>query len=302
MSSIDQPCRFPFLALGSTLALFSPACSDAEDVTYTATDATAIVPTDPGPASDASENVSVPPDPFDDPAAHVDRAWSPEVVAANFPFFQAPASDLAPFIEMSDGTRLAASIYFPAGAAQSGVRSPVVYVDEWYGRADEKIFTAIELYREAGFVVVLVDARGFGASFGSQTAFLSERSRDDQREVLAWLAAQPWSNGHVSAVGISLSGALAAMMTGSGSAHLGAAVIRAADYDEYSSNLYPGGVPNDNTMEMTIEFVTATAEQSCLDAVVDCPLGVDRTDGDEDRSLLQAAMRTTSRMSMPMSC
>jgi uncharacterized protein len=291
MASINQSSRLRSLAFSSTLALFASACSGSEDVTRTDTMAPAGVPQAPASAPEASDGL-IPPDPSDDPAAHVDRAWRPEVFAANFAFADGPASDQAPFIEMSDGVRLAASLYFPVGAAQTGARSPVVYVDEWYGRADEKLFTAIDLYRQAGFVVALVDARGYGASFGSQATFLSERSRQDQREVLAWLAAQPWSNGRISSIGISLSGALAAMVAGSGSQHLGAAVIRAADYDEYTMNLYPGGVPNDNTMAMTIEFVAATFAQPCIDDASACPLlGVEPADGDDDGSLLQAAMR-----------
>ena len=57
-------------------------------------------------------------------------------------------------------------------------------------------------------------------------------------------------------------------------------------------NLYPGGVPNDNTMAMTIQFVTATFAQPCIDDASACPLlGVEPADGDDDGSLLQAAMR-----------
>ena len=290
MASINQTRRLRSLAFGSTLALFASACSGAEDVTHTEPVAPGDVPA--AAASESDVDAITPPDPFDDPAAHVERAWSPEVFAANFPFADAPASDQAPFIEMSDGVRLAASLFFPAGAPEAGKRSPVVYVDEWYGRSDEKIATAINLYRQAGFVVVLVDARGYGASFGSQATFLSERSRRDQREVLAWLAAQPWSNGRISTAGLSLSGALAAVMTGSGSQHLGAAVIRGADYDQYTTNLYPGGIPNDNTMAMTIEFVKATSFQPCIDDASACSLlGIEPADGDDDLSLLRAAMR-----------
>lgn len=218
-------------------------------------------------------------------------AESPEVFLQGFPFFEVPAADVEPWIEMSDGVRLAASLFFPAGVERDARALPSVYVDEWYGRNDEAIGTAIDLYRRSGFVVALVDARGYGASFGSQPSFFTQRARDDQGEVLSWLASQPWSNGAVSTVGLSLSGSLASAMTGSGSPHLRAAVIRAADYDQYTTNMYPGGVPNTNMQEAIAGFSQKMRGVPCLEDPAACALlGIEPAGDDTDASLLRAAL------------
>ncbi|MEV6554405.1 CocE/NonD family hydrolase [Nocardia sp. NPDC051756] len=53
-----------------------------------------------------------------------------------------------------------------------------------------------------GYVQVLVDVRGTGASQGRMDSF-SEREQQDTAEVLSWAAAQPWSNGLAGMVGTS---------------------------------------------------------------------------------------------------
>ena len=295
MATVTQ-ARHPIIrsfAFASTLALVT-ACSDSNDVTETGAPAAAPGQTSPSGEADeaASETVSEAvsaPDAADDPAALAELAFSDAVTAREFPFSAAPDADAAVMLEMSDGVQLAAGLYFPADEAAP---SPVVYIDEWYGRAVEVTGHAIDVYRQAGFAVAIVDARGYGASFGAQPGFATQRSKQDQREVLAWLAAQPWSNGQVSTLGLSLSGALAGVMTGSGSPHLGAAVIRAADYNQYDMNLYPGGIANGNMMGMVVEFVNGTHWEPCLEDLASCALlGVLPAPGDTDLSLLQAAMR-----------
>jgi uncharacterized protein len=228
-----------------------------------------------------------------DNAALEALANDPNIFAMSLPFLDAPRSDESFFVTLSDGVRLATNLYFPAGADRAGASLPTIYVDEWYGHVDEALGTAIDLYRNAGFVVAMVDGRGYGASFGFQDAFLTPRARQDQSEMLDWIASQPWSNGKVSAAGISLSGDLAAMMAGSGSPHLKAAVIRGADFDEYATNMFPGGVPNVNMLEaIALGFAVKARGLECVADLTACALlDVQPVDGDSDRSLLQAAYR-----------
>ena len=54
-----------------------------------------------------------------------------------------------------------------------------------------------ELWAGAGFALVVADARGTGASFGSRTMELGPREIADYGELIDWVAAQPWSNGRV---------------------------------------------------------------------------------------------------------
>ena len=276
----------------SILALVATgACSASPD--HTAIEAAGVGEAASPTASQAPEATPVEPSASPSAEPSMDElmalADSPELFFAGFPFAESPSADATVWIRMSDDVRLAASLFFPAGARSEG-DLPSVYVDEWYGRDDEAIGTAIELYRQAGFVVALVDGRGYGASFGAQESFMTARARDDQREVISWLTAQPWSNGTVSAVGLSLSGSLAGVMTGSGAPALRAAVIRSADYDQYTTNMYPGGVPNGNMQEAIAGFSQKMRGVDCAEDVAACaPLGVAPGPDDADLSELQAA-------------
>jgi uncharacterized protein len=171
-------------------------------------------------------------------------AASPEVMARNAPFDPAPAPRRSRYVTVSDGTRLALSFYFPDGFDESSGKAPIAYIEGWYPRLKEAEGEAVDLYRKAGFVVVIGDPRGFGASFGAQPGFLMERARLDQREIVAWLTAQSWSNGKLATVGFSISATHAEALAASGAPGLGAAVLRESDFDNYTNNLFPGGVPN----------------------------------------------------------
>jgi putative CocE/NonD family hydrolase len=172
-------------------------------------------------------------------------AASEAVTKLNSPFEPAPEPSQSVYVTASDGTRLAVSLYFPAGFEPSTMRAPVVYVEGWYPRATvEAGGEAIELYRQSGFVVAIGDPRGFGASFGSQPGFLLERARLDQQEIIGWLTSQPWSDGRAATAGFSISATHAEAMAASGAPGLRAAVIRESDFDHYTNNLFPGGVPN----------------------------------------------------------
>jgi predicted acyl esterase len=59
-----------------------------------------------------------------------------------------------------------------------------------------------ERFVPAGFAILVVDARGSGKSPGYLDA-LSPRETQDYAEVIAWAAAQPWSNGRVGLLGVS---------------------------------------------------------------------------------------------------
>jgi putative CocE/NonD family hydrolase len=171
-------------------------------------------------------------------------AGSPEVTRLNAPFNPAPAPRRSHYVAVSDGTRLALSFYFPEGFDETSAKAPIAYIEGWYPRLKEAEGEAIDLYLKSGFVVVIGDPRGFGASFGAQPGFLLERARLDQREIVDWLTAQSWSNGKIATVGFSISATHAEALAASGPPGLGAVVLRESDFDNYTNNLFPGGVPN----------------------------------------------------------
>ena len=210
----------------------------------------------------------------------------------DLPFLEAPKPDESLYVTMPDGVRLALSLYFPNDLDRASGKAPAVYEDSVYGRAEDASTTAIDLYRAAGYVVVLGDARGFAASFGSQPGFNTPQQTKDEAEVIRWIADQSWSNGQVAAIGHSVSAVFADSMTSSGAASLKAAIVRASDFDEYAHNMFPGGAPNLGILSLAEELMQWHGGGACSTNLATCgELGFAPVAGDETFELLQAAIR-----------
>ena len=113
------------------------------------------------------------------------------------------------WIPMSDGVRLAATLYLPAGAGPDDRFPPLLEYLPY--RKDDAMFQRdYDLYASMvprGFVGARVDVRGTGASEGVvPDREYSEQEHRDGEEVIAWLARQPRSNGNVGMWGISWGG------------------------------------------------------------------------------------------------
>nr|BBH85402.1 X-Pro dipeptidyl-peptidase [Thermosporothrix sp. COM3] len=110
-------------------------------------------------------------------------------------------------VPMRDGVRLATDVYRPA---EHG-RWPVLVARHLYSK-DKRFPGEYEHVRlestlnirqmvEAGYVVVVQDARGRYASEGDFVPFLLDA--EDGADTVAWAAAQPWSTGQVGMYGAS---------------------------------------------------------------------------------------------------
>ncbi len=219
-------------------------------------------------------------------------AESPELHRIDLPFEDAPAPDLSRFVVMDDGVRLAVSLYFPDGFDPKASKAAAVFEDSIYGRRVDAGTTAIELYNEAGYVVVIGDARGFAASFGSQQGFNTPQQTADEAALIGWIASQPWSNGKVATIGHSVSAVFADSATSTGAPALGAAIIRASDFDEYAHNMFPGGAPNLGILALAKELMEWHAGADCHINLATCPqLGFMPVDDDPEFKILQEAMR-----------
>jgi uncharacterized protein len=112
-------------------------------------------------------------------------------------------------IPMPDGVRLAATLYMP-GDAKPGEKFPALLEYLPYRKDDAtaaRDYPIHAWFAARGYVSVRVDIRGFGASEGAPTdREYSEQEQLDAEQVIAWLAAQPWSTGKVGMFGISWGG------------------------------------------------------------------------------------------------
>jgi len=112
------------------------------------------------------------------------------------------------WITMSDGCRLAARLWLPAGHATEGARAsePVAAILEYIPyrkrdfmrRRDESIH---RWFASRGYAAVRVDMRGSGESEGLMHDEYLQQEHDDALEVIAWIAAQSWCSGKVGMMG-----------------------------------------------------------------------------------------------------
>lgn len=156
------------------------------------------------------------------------------------------------YVTMADGCRLAVDVFLPDGDATR--RWPTVLILTPYVRRFELApgTTGVEpspntcRYRDMfvprGYALVVVDARGTGASFGTRDSFRSPREREDYRAIADWIVAQPWSDGSIGATGISYLGAACDFLASTGHKAVKAIAPLFAVWDTWADNYYPGGL------------------------------------------------------------
>ncbi|HEY7626510.1 MAG TPA: CocE/NonD family hydrolase [Ilumatobacteraceae bacterium] len=146
------------------------------------------------------------------------------------------------WITVRDGARLAADLYRPNG----GDTVPVLLEALPYRKDDLTAESHAEDYRrlcaEGGFAVCRLDLRGTGSSAGRATDEYPETELDDLTDVIAWLAAQPWSTGRVGMFGYSYSGFNSLQLACVRPPALGAICAIYATDDRYTDDVhYMGG-------------------------------------------------------------
>jgi len=155
------------------------------------------------------------------------------------------------YLEMSDGIKLAVDVIRPAQDGKPAEeRLPAVWNYYAYirariaeGKAVSIVDTApsMQTLVQHGYVIVVVDARGLGASYGL-TSFpgIHEEGRYGY-EITEWIARQSWCDGRVGMLGHSYSALMNYMIAGHAPPHLRAIFPSMAPFDTYQL-AYPGGV------------------------------------------------------------
>lgn len=147
------------------------------------------------------------------------------------------------WIRMSDGCRLAARLWLPAGAERDPVPAILEYIP--YGKRDGTRLRDEPMHRwfaGQGYASVRVDLRGSGESEGLLQDEYLEQELTDGMEVLHWIATQPWCNGRVGMIGKSWGGFNALQIASRQPPALGAIIAVCAADDRYGDDAhYMGG-------------------------------------------------------------
>ncbi len=151
------------------------------------------------------------------------------------------------WIPLRDGSRLAARIWLPEGAA----RSPAVVEYIPYGKrvgTRERDEAMHAWFAGHGLAALRVDLRGSGESDGVLLDEYLPQEQEDGLDVIAWAAAQPWCTGAVGLIGKSWGGFNALQIAARRPPALRGIVSVCSTDDRYADDVhYMGGcLLNDN--------------------------------------------------------
>ncbi len=139
------------------------------------------------------------------------------------------------------GINIAVDIYHPS---QDGVNPidapyPVIYQHYAYNRGRISKDN-IHFLVKHGYVVIIDDARGTGASFGCKPYQFNREEAQDAKELIEWAAAQPWCDGKIGMFGGSQMGGTQLLIAATKPPHLVSIMPAVTTIDQFMR--HPNGV------------------------------------------------------------
>jgi hypothetical protein len=160
----------------------------------------------------------------------------------NFPY---PIREIEnAWIELKDGTRLAARIWMPVDAEEKPVPAVLEYLPYRKGDAMSVRDSRLHPYVAGhGYALVRVDIRGTGESDGILYDEYLKQEQDDALEVVDWITAQKWCDGNLGIIGISWSGFNGLQIAARRPPPLKAIITLCSTDDRYADDVhYMGGL------------------------------------------------------------
>jgi len=143
------------------------------------------------------------------------------------------------WITLADGTRLAARIWMPESAEADPVPAVLEFLP--YRKRDgtsPRDESTYPVFAAAGIAGVRVDIRGSGESDGVIDGEYTPLELANACELIAWIAAQPWSNGSVGMMGISWGGFNCLQVAALKPPALKAVISIASTVDRYNDDIH----------------------------------------------------------------
>jgi putative CocE/NonD family hydrolase len=229
-------------------------------------------------------------------------ACQKEIKSPEFPRLQSL------YVSMRDGVKIAIDVWLPAELG-SKEKIPAMMYCTRYWRASDIVDATLEqdtnysranMWNGAGYALVLVDARGTGASFGSRAYEMTIDEVKDYGEIAGWIVNQAWSNGKIGAYGVSYPGNTAEMLMVNRHTGVKAVAPLFNDFNYYDHLVEPGGVQLNFFINMWGGMVMALDNNDICAAqgISGDPCeelrtkirGVKPVDADSDRKLLSEAV------------
>ena len=204
-------------------------------------------------------------------------------------------SQSAHYVTVRDSVRLAVDVNLPPGR-EVGDAHPALLELTRYGRSGEEAGTGQPIpslgpldrfFLDHGYVVVKVDARGSGASFGTRPVEYGPEEVRDGYDVVEWVVQQSWSDGTVGAYGTSYSGTTAELLAAVDHPAVKAVVPGWSDFDMYESPARPYGLLTTSLISTWSQLV-GQMDRNDVEAR---GRSIRRVDEDSDGSLLAQALK-----------
>jgi uncharacterized protein len=175
------------------------------------------------------------------------------------------------YVPMRDGVRIAIDVLLPK-ELRADQRVPTIFKFSSFGRAavDGSVSEEDRFWVQHGFARVLVDERGTGASFGKSC--YGAAMIPDLYDFVDWVVKQPWSNGRVGAIGISVEGNAAELLAATHHPAVRAVAPWFSDWNYYTDLVRPGGLFNEWVLKNFEEF-TLRQDSGASAKVVDGDIG-----------------------------
>ena len=154
------------------------------------------------------------------------------------------------YVPMSDGERLAVDVYLPTdGPARSAFPVVLAYTPYQRSNIDPASGEVHDLRRSGltqallahGYAAVCADMRGTGVSTGWLMDFMPQIWKDG-KELVDWIAAQPWCDGNVGMSGGSYLGWSQTAVASQKPAALKCIMPAVVPLEGYTGEVYPGGI------------------------------------------------------------
>jgi putative CocE/NonD family hydrolase len=175
------------------------------------------------------------------------------------------------YVPMRDGVRIAIDVLLPK-ELRADQTVPTIFKFSSFGRAaaDGGVSEEDRFWVQHGFARVLMDERGTGASFG--TSCYGPAMIPDLYDIVDWVVKQPWSNGRVGAIGISVEGNAAELLAATHHPAVRAVAPWFSDWNYYTDLVRPGGLFNEWILKNFEEF-TLRQDSGASAKVVDGDIG-----------------------------
>ncbi len=157
------------------------------------------------------------------------------------------------YVTMRDGVKIAIDVVLPRGLPPEA-KIPAIIRQTRYWRAigfrwplswTRRTNNFQRFFTSYGYALVLIDARGSGASYGTRPHPWSRDEIQDSCEIVDWIVSQPWSNGKVGAIGTSYDGTSAELLAVCNHPAVKAVIPRFNEFDVYTDIAFPGGIFNE---------------------------------------------------------